>query len=108
LIKGQFSRFFVGYGLALSRLIPLIIYNLKKAFVCKTDEDVQEAWYPPPFQYATCVPADMLILTITICYSVIAPAILPFAAVYFGLGLLLMKHQVTNLSRLSSICKQQS
>ena len=84
----------MGYGLTLTRLVPLIVYNVKKRFLCETDDEVQEAWYPPPFRYATCVPADMLILTITICYSVIAPAILPFAVVYFGLGLLLMKHQV--------------
>ncbi|XP_021763830.1 CSC1-like protein ERD4 [Chenopodium quinoa] len=86
-------KFFVGYGLELSRLIPLIIFHLKKKYLCKTEAEVKEAWAPGDFGYATRVPSDLLILTITLCYSVIAPLILPFGAVYFGLGWLVLRNQ---------------
>lgn len=36
----------------------------------------------------------MLIITIVLCYSVIAPIIIPFGVVYFGLGWLVLRNQV--------------
>lgn len=86
-------KFFVGYGLELSRLIPLIIYHLKRKYLCKTEEDVKEAWAPGDLGYATRFPGDMLILTLVLCYSVIAPLIIPFGLAYFGLGWLVLRNQ---------------
>lgn len=86
-------KFFVGYGLELSRLVPLIIFHLKKKYLCKTEVEVKEAWVPGDFGYATRIPGDLLILTVTLCYSVIAPLIVPFGVVYFGLGWLVMRNQ---------------
>ncbi|OVA11578.1 protein of unknown function DUF221 [Macleaya cordata] len=86
-------KFFVGYGLELSRLIPLIIYHLKRKYLCKTETDVKEAWAVGDLTYATRVPSDMLVITITLCYSVIAPLILPFSVVYFGVGWLVLRNQ---------------
>ncbi|CAL9216787.1 unnamed protein product [Arabidopsis halleri] len=86
-------KFFIGYGLELSRIIPLIIFHLKKKYVCKTEAEVKEAWYPGDLSYATRVPGDLLILTITFCYSVIAPLILIFGITYFGLGWLVLRNQ---------------
>ncbi|RWR88765.1 CSC1-like protein ERD4 [Cinnamomum micranthum f. kanehirae] len=86
-------RFFVGYGLELSRLVPLIIYHLKKMFMCKTENEVREAWAPGDLGFATRVPNDMLIITIVLCYSVIAPMIIPFGVIYFGLGWLVLRNQ---------------
>uniref|UniRef100_A0A1J3DXP4 CSC1-like protein ERD4 n=1 Tax=Noccaea caerulescens TaxID=107243 RepID=A0A1J3DXP4_NOCCA len=86
-------KFFVGYGLELSRIVPLIIFHLKKKYLCKTEAEVKEAWYPGDLSYATRVPSDMLILAITFCYSVIAPLILVFAVIYFGLGWLILRNQ---------------
>lgn len=86
-------KFFVGYGLELSRLIPLIIFHLKKKYLCKTETEVKEAWAPGEMGFATRVPNDMLIVTIALCYSVIAPVIIPFGAMYFGLGWLVARNQ---------------
>lgn len=87
-------KFFVGYGLELSRIVPLIIFHLKKKYLCKTEAEVKEAWAPGDLGYATRIPADMLILTIVICYSVIAPLIIPFGIIYYGLGWLVLRNQV--------------
>ena len=103
----KLCRFFVGYGLTLSRVVPLIIFHLKKRFLCKTEEELANAWAPGSFNYATCVPGDMLILTITFCYAVIAPLILIFAIIYFGLGWLLMRNQVNQCPRAINIIQSE-
>ncbi|CAM6020246.1 unnamed protein product [Sphagnum balticum] len=86
-------QFFVGYGLELSRLVPLTIYHLKRKYLCKTEKEVEEAWAPGPLTYETLVPNDMLIVTITLCYSVISPIILIFGLLYFGIGWLVLRNQ---------------
>ncbi|XLU45016.1 hypothetical protein S245_039830, partial [Arachis hypogaea] len=86
-------KFFVGYGLELSGLVPLILFHLKKKYLCKTDAEVKEAWAPGDLGYGTRVLGDMLIVTIVFCYSVIAPLIVPFGALYFGLGWLILRNQ---------------
>lgn len=88
-------RFFVGYGLELSRLVPLIIFHLKKKYLCKTEAEVKEAWAPGDLGFATRIPGDMLILTIVLCYCVIAPIIIPFGALYFGIGWLVLRNQAS-------------
>ncbi|XVF40062.1 hypothetical protein PTKIN_Ptkin01aG0082200 [Pterospermum kingtungense] len=87
-------KFFVGYGLELSRLVPLIIYHLKRKYLCKTEAELKEAWFPGDLGYGTRVPGDMLIITIVLCYSVIAPVIIPFGVLYFALGWLILRNQV--------------
>ncbi|KAL9321019.1 hypothetical protein ACSQ67_012858 [Phaseolus vulgaris] len=86
-------KFFVGYGLELSRIVPLIIYHLKRKYLCKTEAELKEAWRPGDLGYGTRVPGDMLIVTIVFCYSVIAPVIIPFGVLYFGLGWLVLRNQ---------------
>ncbi|KAG5254648.1 early-responsive to dehydration stress family protein [Salix suchowensis] len=87
------GMFFVGYGLELSRIIPLIIFHLKKKYLCKTEAELKQAWLPGDLGYATRIPGDMLVITIALCYSVIAPLIIPFGVVYFGLGWLVLRNQ---------------
>lgn len=98
LITSMILRFFIGYGLELSRIIPLIIFHLKRKYMCKTEAELKAAWYPGDLGYATRVPGDMLILTIVLCYSIIAPLIIPFGVVYFGLGWLVLRNQVMFLN----------
>ncbi|XP_062160531.1 CSC1-like protein ERD4 [Alnus glutinosa] len=86
-------KFFVGYGLELSRIVPLIIYHLKRKYLCKTEAELKEAWCPGDLGYGTRFPGDMLVVTIVLCYSVIAPLIIPFGVVYFGLGWLILRNQ---------------
>ncbi|MCO5583636.1 hypothetical protein L7F22_037549 [Adiantum nelumboides] len=67
-------KFLVGYGLQLSRIVFLLKYHFKRRLICKTEEETKEAWAP-----------------------VLAPAILPFTIIYFGLGWLLMRNQALNV-----------
>lgn len=88
------DRFFIGYGLELSRIVPLIIFHIKRKYLCKTEAELKAAWLPSDLGYGTRVPGDMLIITIVLCYSVIAPLILPFGVLYFGIGWLVLRNQV--------------
>jgi calcium permeable stress-gated cation channel len=76
-------------------LVPFIIFNLKRKYLCKTEDEVNEAWAPGDLSYNTRVPNDMLITTVVLCYSVIAPLIIPFGVAYFALGWLVAKNQVS-------------
>ncbi|KAL7211361.1 hypothetical protein ACSBR2_014275 [Camellia fascicularis] len=87
-------KFFVGYGLELSRIVPFILYHLKRKYLCKTEGERKEAWAPGDLGLATRVPGDLLVVTIVLCYSVIAPIIIPFGALYFALGWLVLRNQV--------------
>jgi hypothetical protein len=86
-------RFFIGYGLELSRIVPFIIYHVKRKYLCKTEAERKEAWFPGDLSYATRFPSDMLILIIVLCYSIIAPIIIIFGIIYFGLGWLILRNQ---------------
>ena len=88
--------FFVGYGLELSRIGPLLAYRLA-ALSAVTEEERRAAWTPAPMASYITVPRDLLILTLGLCYAVIAPLILPFTFLYFLFGLLVYRHQVLNV-----------
>lgn len=90
-------KFFVGYGLELSRLIPFIMFHIKRKFKCKTERELKEAWAPGAFKYHKTIAQDLLILTISLCYAVIAPMILLFATLYYALGWLVMRNQALNV-----------
>ena len=88
-------RFFVGYGMTFARLVPFVRFHLRKWMGwIRTNAEIKKALRPRSFKYGTNIPTDMLILTITFCYAVIAPLILVFSIVYFGLGWLFMRNQV--------------
>ncbi|XP_050233810.1 CSC1-like protein ERD4 [Mercurialis annua] len=86
-------KFFIGFGLELSRVVPLIIFHVKRKYLCKTEHELKEAWKPGDLGYATRVPSDLLVVTLVFSYSIIAPLIIPFGVVYFGLGWLILRNQ---------------
>ncbi|KAK2642996.1 hypothetical protein Ddye_024759 [Dipteronia dyeriana] len=90
-------KFFVGYGLELSRIVPLIIYHLKRKYLCKTEAERKEAWVPGDLGYGTRIPGDMLVITIVFCYSSISPLIIPFGVLYFALGWIILRNQALNI-----------
>eukprot|EP00850_Spirogloea_muscicola_P019834 SM000200S05824 [mRNA] locus=s200:186435:196386:+ [translate_table: standard] len=90
-------KFLVGYGLSLSRVVPLIIFHLKRRFLCKTEQELKDAWDPQAIQYHTAVPNDLLIIMLALCYCVISPLILPFAFAYFAIGYFVQKNAALNV-----------
>lgn len=44
--------------------------------------------------YGTVYPQALLVFVITLIYSVVSPLILPFGAIYFGMGYLVYKYKL--------------
>lgn len=90
----MWGRFCIGYGFELSRLVSLTSYHVKRKFKCQAEWEKFESWAPGAFTYHQSIPNDLLILTLALCYAVIAPMILIFAFLYFLLGWLVQRNQV--------------
>ena len=82
--------------------MPIVIFILKRRFLAKTQADLNDAWKPPSPSYLDLVPNDLLAAVLAICYAVIAPLILPFAAVNFFLSYLIYKNQVQRVASISA------
>eukprot|EP00898_Chlorokybus_atmophyticus_P008591 jgi/Chlat1/8733/Chrsp9S08558 len=98
----QTATFFMGFillkalgvlPLELSRLIPLIIYWIKKKFLAKTDREIAAVGLPPPSPYLNFVGNYCFFLLIGIVYMVIQPLMVLFILLLLGIGLLVMRNQ---------------
>eukprot|EP00897_Mesotaenium_endlicherianum_P009632 jgi/Mesen1/8698/ME000052S08130 len=89
-------RFLVTKSMELIRLIPLLLYLVKRKST-RTEGELRRTWTPKSLSYIKHVPNDELIITLGLCYAVIAPLILPFSALYFGFTWVVMKNQALNV-----------
>jgi hypothetical protein len=87
----------IGYGVELSRFISFISFHWKRKFRVQTEWEKRESWAPEAFTYHQSIPNDLLILTLALCYAVIAPMILVFAFLYFILGWTVQRNQALNV-----------
>mmetsp|Transcript_26412 Transcript_26412/g.29409 ORF Transcript_26412/g.29409 Transcript_26412/m.29409 type:complete len:1139 (-) Transcript_26412:815-4231(-) len=99
----QQASFFVNYimtvGLAgsmmsLWRPVPLIIGLIFDRFLAKSKRAKRAVWMSGAFSYATNYAGILLVLMIVQIYSTLAPLILPFAIIYFGLAILSYKYNI--------------
>ncbi|CAI7848885.1 unnamed protein product [Closterium sp. NIES-54] len=90
-------RFLVGAGLELTRLVPLVLFHARRRLLCCTQPDLRDAWKPGEPDYVSLLPGDLLVATLALCYAVISPLILPFAAAYFLTQWLVMKNQLVQV-----------
>ena len=72
----------------------LIKYLLFRYLYSKTKEEIQEAADMGAYQYSIRYAQDLMILTITIVYSVIAPPILVVALLYFCLAYVVERYNI--------------
>jgi hypothetical protein len=61
---------------------------------CSRATDFAELNAPPMLNYGTVYPQALLVFVITLMYSVVSPLILPFGAIYFGMGYLVYKYKL--------------
>ena len=96
------STFFVNYlclqalgvfPLQLLQPDRLVIGGVRKYFA-KTVRQEQEAIAPCPYYFGVEAPKLLLVLTVGAVYSVINPLILPFATLYFAMGLVVIKYKL--------------
>ncbi|KAL0920127.1 hypothetical protein M5K25_009238 [Dendrobium thyrsiflorum] len=102
----QKATFFITYvmvdgwaGVAgeILRLKPLIVYHLKNIFLVKTEKDREEAMDPGSIEFNANEPKIQLYFLLGLVYAVVAPFLLPYIMVFFGLAYLVFRHQIINV-----------
>eukprot|EP01119_Soliformovum_irregulare_P016782 TRINITY_DN4901_c0_g1_i1.p1 TRINITY_DN4901_c0_g1~~TRINITY_DN4901_c0_g1_i1.p1 ORF type:complete len:740 (-),score=218.39 TRINITY_DN4901_c0_g1_i1:4-2223(-) len=74
--------------------VPDIVIALFRRSTAKTKRDVKEAYKPAPFDYAVQYARDIIVLTIGLTFSSMAPIILPFTLIYFGMAYITCKYNM--------------
>lgn len=72
----------------------LLKYPIKNFFWCKTPRNFLNLYKPPVFNFGLQLPQPILILIITITYSVISTKILTAGLIYFLIGYFVFKYQL--------------
>lgn len=72
----------------------LVLFPLGSAFWCKTPRDFLKLYKPPVFNFGLQLPQPILVLIITITYSVISTKILTAGLIYFLIGYFVFKYQL--------------
>lgn len=82
------------YPYKLLLLGNLLKFPISTIFWCKTPRDYLNLYKPPVFNFGLQLPQPILILIITIIYSVISTKILTAGLIYFIVGFFVSKYQL--------------
>ncbi|KAL1923547.1 uncharacterized protein VTP21DRAFT_8527 [Calcarisporiella thermophila] len=80
--------------LDLAQVASLIIIWMRKNFTNPTPRQLRELTRPHSFQYPIYYNLLIFTMTVGLVYSVIAPLILPFCAVYFAVTYIVLRYQL--------------
>lgn len=83
-----------GFPIQLLQIGRLVVGNIKKKYLCKTPREVMETETPPETNYGAIYPRELFIFILGITYGPLASIILPFATIYYGLGLIVQAYNV--------------
>ena len=76
------------------RLVPLIVAHIKLKYLAKSAYERKAAWAPGDFDYVSGVPQQLLVVLLGLVYATVAPIILPFVVLYFGLSFVVYRYQL--------------
>lgn len=83
-----------GIAAEILRLVPLIMFHLKNAFLVKTEQDREQAMDPGCLDFSISEPRIQLYFLLGLVYAVVTPILLPFIIVFFSFAYLVFRHQV--------------
>ncbi|GMH25965.1 hypothetical protein Nepgr_027808 [Nepenthes gracilis] len=86
-----------GIAAEILRLVPLVLFHLRNAFLVKTEQDREEAMDPGFLDFATYEPRIQLYFLLGLVYCVITPVLLPFIIVFFAFAYVIFRHQIINV-----------
>ncbi|XP_023514773.1 CSC1-like protein At4g02900 [Cucurbita pepo subsp. pepo] len=86
-----------GIAAEILRLVPLVMFHLKNAFLVKTDQDRDQAMDPGCLDFPVSEPRIQLYILLGLVYSVVTPILLPFILVFFAFSYLVYRHQIINV-----------
>ncbi|XP_058082781.1 CSC1-like protein At1g62320 isoform X3 [Magnolia sinica] len=82
-----------GVAAEIIRLKPLVMFQLKKWFLVKTDQDMKQATNPGSLDFSSSEPRIQLYFLLGLVYSVVTPFLLPFIVIFFGFSYVVFRHQ---------------
>ncbi|EPS61105.1 hypothetical protein M569_13694, partial [Genlisea aurea] len=100
------ATFFVTYAMVdgwagvateILRLKELVIFQLKRVLIVKTQRDLEKATDPGGVDFPQAMPTIQLYFLLGAVYMVVTPIILPFIIVFFGFAFFVYRHQVINV-----------
>jgi len=83
-----------GHTMNLWRPGPLIVRWIKHKFLCKTPREFREAQFAGFFNYEVAYATHLLVLLILLTYSTLAPFILIWGTLYFGMAYISQKYNI--------------
>ncbi|KAL0418767.1 UNVERIFIED_CONTAM: CSC1-like protein [Sesamum radiatum] len=86
-----------GIAVEILRVVPLILFHLKNAFLVKTDKDREQATDPGCITFYITEPRAQLYFLLGLVYSAVTPLILPFIISYFAFSYTIYRHQIINV-----------
>ncbi|PIN18178.1 hypothetical protein CDL12_09146 [Handroanthus impetiginosus] len=86
-----------GIAAEILRLVPLVLFHLKNAFLVKTEQDREQAMDPGCINFASSEPRIQLYFLLGLVYSVVTPLILPFIIIFFAFSYVIFRHQIINV-----------
>jgi len=82
----------LGAAIDLAQLWPLIYSFFMRKFSSPTPRELIELTAPPPFDYASYYNYFLFYATVALCYAPVQPLVLPAAALYFCIDVVLRKY----------------
>ncbi|KAL7111886.1 hypothetical protein ACP275_05G117500 [Erythranthe tilingii] len=77
------------------RLKPLVIFQLKKMFIVKTERDLEKAMDPKSIDFPETLPSLQLYFLLGTVYMAVTPILLPFILIFFAFAFFVYRHQVS-------------
>ena len=84
----------LGVAIDLAQLWPLFWGFIMRKFSSPTPRELIELTAPPPFDYASYYNYFLFYATVALCYAGIQPLVLPAAALYFVIDVVLRKYLI--------------
>lgn len=76
------------------RLVPLVTFYFKSAFLAKTEPDTQKGIDSRCWEFAEYEPQLQFYFLLGLVYSAVTPILLPFIVVFFAFSFTVYRHQV--------------
>ncbi|KAK8486716.1 hypothetical protein V6N11_069078 [Hibiscus sabdariffa] len=80
------------------RLVPLVLFHLKNAFLVKTEQDRSEAMDPGCIDFPVNEPRIQLYMLLGLVYAPITPLLLPFIIIFLAFAYVVFRNQVREWS----------
>lgn len=85
---------FASFPMLLVDIGGYIVGSLKLKYFARTDFEIKEAVTPTPMKYHVDYPNQLLIFMVGCAFAPLAPILVPFIVIYFGMALIVYRYRL--------------